>query len=191
MGAGRKQAIRRASRRAQAADRSSARARFRAKYPWIYQDRASQPANPALTALGVVVAIAFIVLMDIFLLHGQIEIARVMTTGRAAQATVTAVSCSRGAKASTGDVTVTFTDISGNSHTVHHSSDTFTCFDQYHAGDVISIRYAPSDPTRLLTQAEIDSLPWALIMYALGDILFVISPPVLLAVALWIRAARG
>lgn len=191
MGAGRKQAMRRASRRAQAADRSSARARFRAKYPWIYQDRISKPANPAITALGAVIAIAFIILIDVMLLSGQIEIARVMTTGRVAQATVTAVSCSRGAKSSTGDVTVTFTDLSGNTNTVHHSSDTFNCFDQYHAGDIITIRYAPSDPTKLLTQAEIDSLPWAFVGYGLADVLFVISPAVLLALGLWIRVARG
>lgn len=187
MGAGQKQAVRRQARRARDAGQSGARARFRAKYPWIYQDRIATPVNPALATLGALMFLAFVGLMDGFLLHNQIEIARVMSAGRDAQATITAISCFKGA----GDVTVTFTDISGNPYTVHHSTDIFNCFDQYHAGDVITIRYAPSDPTTLLTQTEIDSLPWALVAYGLLDVLFVIAPLVLLASALWIRAARG
>lgn len=168
MGAGRKQAARRQARRVRDAEKKSAWARN----------------EPIAVAVGVLIFLAFFAVIDAFFLHTQIEIARVMTTGLPARATVTAVNCS-GGRSATEHVTVTFTDDHGNSRTVAHTADTIGCFNDYHAGDVITIRYAPSDPTTLMTQAEIDEVPFTLVVYGLIDLLFVIGPPVLLVWMLW------
>ncbi len=188
MGAGRKQAMRRASRRARLAQRRTELTRDRAA------DEAGAPAqrkppNPILATIGILIAVAFVLLLDGFLLHNQIEIARVMTTGRPAQATVRSVRCEAGAKASVGGVTVTFTDLQGATHTVAHSSDIFDCYKGYAPGDVITIRYVPSDPAELLTGQEIAGLPFALTLYGLGDFFFIIAPIGLLGWLLWERGA--
>lgn len=191
MGEGRKQAMRRAARRARDAEKRATRARDKARYPGWYDRRARLPVTPLERAIQVVLTVVLVpvfVLGILVFLHDQLEIAQVMATGRSAQASVKAVSCSRG-RSDLGDVTVTFTDFHGNMHRVAHTSDTFGCFDQYYVGDVITIRYAPTDPTMLLTQAEIDSLPWPLVGYVLFDVVFVISPLALFVMGcvLWSR----
>lgn len=187
MGAGRKQAI---HRRDLNTRRNAARAAFKARYPNGYSSLrpARKPLNPVARALSILLAATVMLLIAAFLLHNQIEIARVLLGGRPAQATITAVSCDRGAKSSTGNVTVTFTDLHGKRHTVAHTTDTFGCYDSYAVGDIITIRYVPDDPTVMLTQQEITDIPFALALYALCDALFIIGPLVLLA---WLAWERG
>lgn len=187
MGAGRKQAI---HRRDLNTRRNAARAAFRTRYPNGYSSMrpVRKPPNPVVSALSVLVVTTMTVLIAGFLLRNQFEIVHVLTDGRTAQATVTAVRCDRGAKSSTGDVTVTFTDLRGKAHTVAHTSDTFGCYDHYAVGDIIAIRYAPSDPTAILTQQELTDIPFALALYALGDVIFIIGPPILLV---WLTLERG
>lgn len=178
MGAGRKQAI---HRRELNTKRNAARARFRARYPDGYSAARPEqkPINPIMRVIGFLFAATVGLLIVAFLLHNQIEIARVMASGRPAQATIVSVSCQRSSRSETGGVTVRFTDLHGVSHTVAHTRDDLGCYDGYAVGGVITIRYVPDDPMALLTQQEIDDLPPSLLLYALVDILFIVGPTAL------------
>lgn len=137
-----------------------------------YSIRASWP----FIAVVELVALALLAIMA----RGQFEIAWVMLSSRPAQATVMTVTCSRGYRHTSSDVTLAFVDSVGSAHIVVHANDTLDCFDTYHAGERIPIRYSSLLPTALLTQAELDELPSVLLAYALVDLMVLGLPVVVL-----------
>ena len=111
---------------------------------------------------------AFILLLASVLVRIQVETARVMLFGVPTYGIIESKPWC-GSRSGT-HLTVKFTDAYGRQHTVDHTAA--FCFDDYHAGDDVPLRYVPSDPQDLLTQPEIDHLPIELIFFGLSDVIF-------------------
>jgi hypothetical protein len=79
------------------------------------------------------------------------------------------------------DIRLAFADRRGRTHTVDHTTY-YGCYDRYHTGDHVRLRYLPADPQALLIQPEIDDLPIALIFpFGTGDFIFIGGGAMLLA----------
>jgi len=141
--------------------------------------------------LGLLIAIPFTLCMMAWLLWSQAQIGRVLIWGRPASGTVVAVTpCDH---ATAANVTLVFTDAAGASHRVRHTSYTPGCFTSYHVGEALTVRYVPSDTGVLMTQPELDGLWISLLVFGLGDVVFLGGPLVLVlpVVSRAISAARA
>lgn len=123
-------------------------------------------------ALAVCIALAFCLVVDVLLLYGQVQVGRVLVSGIPARGTVVALEpcVSPGGG---GDETIVFTDARNKMHRVRHMNFTPGLCATYQVGEVLAIRYVPSDPSDLMPQPEIDNLWFNLIFCAVCDILFV------------------
>lgn len=120
---------------------------------------------------GLIIVFSILLSLGAFLLWLQIQTGRVLTSGVPANAAVMSVKPCSGEALS--NVKLTYTDASGKSHTVNHTSPTGMPCDNtgYQAGDTVPIRYIPDNPELLMTQDELNNLPRAIIFHGLGDIL--------------------
>jgi hypothetical protein len=119
---------------------------------------------------GLLLAGAFTLAMSLWLLWAQVQIGRVLLSGRTTHGIVAAVSpCSR---ATAGHVTLDFTDAQGTPRQVRHTDYTPGCWTTYTVGEEVDLRYVPDDPPVLVTQQELARLWISLLVFGLGDSLF-------------------